>query len=314
MSLAAVNLPGAKPAPQTLRSTAHAICRNALSIDVEEYFHAEVFAGVLTPDDWPLMPRRAATYLEQIGELLARSESKATFFVLTWTLDQLAPLLQHLVRQGHEIACHGHAHQHLGRLDAEAFREDLRRSKGLIEDKLGVTPRGYRAPTFSLMRDTHWAADILIEEGFSYDASIFPIHHDRYGVPDAPSQPFWLSTASGGRLLEFPPMTMGFGNWRFPVGGGGYLRLLPCGWIEQCITHRTARDEAVMLYLHPWELDADQPRLPVSPLAQWRHRVNTAQTRAKLETLLQRFTFRSVWHVLQPYLLDKSLPEFSLTL
>lgn len=313
MSMAAVNLPGANSAPADAQAATHAVCRNALTIDIEEYFHAEVFAGLLTPEDWPHWPRRAATFVERIGQSLEKSEQKATFFILTWTLDQLAPLLRHLITQGHEIACHGHGHQHLSRLQPEQFREDVLRSKGLIEDQLGVSPRGYRAPTFSLMHSTSWAVDILVEAGFSYDASIFPIHHDRYGVPNAPTQPFWLQANNGGRLLEFPPMTMSLAGWRVPVGGGGYLRLLPSSLIETCIAHRATRDEAVMLYLHPWELDPDQPRLPVSPLAQWRHTVNTGHTQAKLDALLERFSFQTAWHVLQPYRLNDALPEFSLS-
>lgn len=312
MSIAVVNLPGAKSAPSDVRAATHAVCRNALTIDVEEYFHAEVFAGLLTPDDWPQWPRRSAIFLERIGQSLEKSEQKATFFVLTWTLDQLAPLLRHLVSQGHEIACHGHAHQHLSRLQPNDFRADVQRSKGLIEDRLGVTPRGYRAPTFSLMRSTSWAVDILVEAGFTYDASIFPIHHDRYGVPDAPTQPFWLKAPNGGKLLEFPPLTVSVAGWRVPVGGGGYLRLLPSSLIEHCVSLRTARDEAVMLYLHPWELDSEQPRLPLSPLAQWRHNVNTAHTQAKLDSLLDHFSFQTAWHVLQPYRMDKKLTEYSL--
>lgn len=313
MNLAAMDITGAESAPLEVRPAIHAACRNALTIDVEEYFHAEVFSGVLAPDEWPKQPRRAALYVERIGELLAKHESKATFFVLTWTIDQLAPLLRHLVTQGHEIACHGHAHQHLSRLNPDSFRADLRKSKALIEDRLGVTPRGYRAPTFSLMRSTDWAADILVEEGFSYDASIFPIHHDRYGVPDAPTQPFRLRANNGGRILEFPPLTFDVGGWRVPLGGGGYLRLLPSSLIEQCIAHRATRDEAVMLYLHPWELDTEQPKLPISTLAQWRHSVNTAQTQIKLESLLERFRFQTAWNVLQPYRLNDELPEFSLS-
>jgi polysaccharide deacetylase family protein (PEP-CTERM system associated) len=301
----------AKPAtPTRTRSTAANLL--ALTVDVEEYFHGEVFAKHVQPDEWPQYPRRAAAALERIGQMLERSESKATFFVLTWTLDYLAPLLRHLVSQGHEIASHGHGHQHLKRLTPAEFRADLQRSKGLIEDRLGVRPAGYRAPTFSVTRSTAWALDELIDAGFEYDASIFPIHHDRYGVPGAPGVPFEAIAPSGRAILELPPLTLNLGIARLPLGGGGYLRLLPTAAISTSLRMNQRLARPTCLYLHPWELDPDQPRLPASRMATWRHRVNLHKTADKLATLLDRFRFGTARSVLTSSTLCGQVPRYSI--
>lgn len=283
-----------------------------LSIDVEEYFQCEAFAARVDPRDWPGFQRRAEPCLEQLGALLDRYDSRATLFVLGWMVPHLAPLLRELIRRGHELACHGDAHEHLSRLNAQQLREDLHRARGRIEDALGVCPRGYRAPTFSITRDTAWAFDVVIAAGFQYDASIFPIHHDRYGVPDAPLTPFWAVAPSGARILEFPPLAIRCGGIRLPVGGGGYLRLLPGAFVRRCVAARARHGAPVMIYLHPWELDPDQPRLPAGWLAQWRHRVNLRTTAAKVERLLQAFRFDTATAVLQRVGLGRDLPVFEL--
>ena len=265
---------------------------NCLSIDVEEYFQCEVFAGCVARADWEQMQRRCEPGLERLAELLSEHRSRATFFVLGWTVEHLTPLLRELLRQGHEIACHGDGHEHLARLGPAALRDDLRRARGRIEDALGISPRGYRAPTFSVTRATAWALDVIIEQGFEYDSSIFPIHHDRYGVPDAPTDPFWAVGPSRARILEFPPLTMDLHVARLPVGGGGYLRLLPGGVLRRCIAARQHRGRSAMVYVHPWELDVQQPRMPVGFLSQWRHRVNLHTTAGKLEALMRVFSVR----------------------
>jgi polysaccharide deacetylase family protein (PEP-CTERM system associated) len=283
-----------------------------LTVDVEEYFHAEVHARCVSRTQWPQMERRAAPFVERLAGLLQRHESKVTFFVLGWMVEGLAPLLRHLATQGHEIACHGDAHDHLLRMTPKTLREDLHRARGRIEGTLGVRPRGYRAPTFSITRATAWALDVVIEAGFEYDASVFPIHHDRYGVPDAPVLPFWITAPSGARILEFPPLTLGWGFLRVPVGGGGYLRLLPERVLRRCIARRVRRGQPAMVYLHPWELDPDQPRLRVGRLARWRHRVNLRTTEAKLERLLAEFRFDTAWNVLARVTSGAELPVFDL--
>ena len=282
---------------------------NCFSIDVEEYYHAEVFHGRLTETQFAALPRRAAPRVQRLAELLERHESRGTFFVLGSETRRLAPLLRELSKRGHEIASHGYAHRHLSRLTPDEFRDDLRRARLEIEDAVGVTPIGYRAPTFSITHRTAWALDVLVAEGFEYDASIFPIRHDRYGVPDAPAEPFRALAPGGAAILEFPPLTINGRFLRIPVGGGGYLRLLPVWILDRTLARREHARRPAMLYVHPWELDPDQPRLPLPFLSQWRHRVNLARTEEKLQLLLTRHRFAPARHVLSQ--IDRAtLPTF----
>ncbi len=289
-------------------------CRtlNAFSVDVEEYFQAEAFARTISPSDWPNWPCRALPCLERIAACLEAQRRRATFFVLGWTVRSAAGLLRQLAAAGHEIACHGDRHQHLARMTPQTLREDLHAARSRIEDAVGVSPRGYRAPTFSLTRRTSWALDVIAEAGFEYDASIFPIRHDRYGVPQAPVAPFVVRSAGGARLLEFPPLTLAWGPLRIPVGGGGYLRLLPRTVLHRALAARVRRGAPALLYVHPWELDPDQPSPPLPRLARWRHRVNLARTEQKLTRLLRDFEFDTVAAVLGRVRRLHAMPEFTL--
>ncbi|RMF78583.1 MAG: DUF3473 domain-containing protein [Planctomycetota bacterium] len=310
MSIALGVAPIAANKPATVATAPQSL--NCLSVDVEEYFHAEAFARKVLPIDWPRWECRAAPRLERIAELLEQHRSRATFFVLGWTIRYLAPILRDLIAAGHEIASHGDEHGHIARMTPQQLREDLRRSRERIEDVLGVRPRGYRAPTFSVTRATAWALDEIIDAGFQYDASIFPIRHDRYGVPDAPCEPFVAVAPSGRCIPEFPPLTLDCGFARMPVGGGGYLRLLP-GWIlRACIAGRQRISAPTMVYLHPWELDPDQPAIAIGPVAQWRHRVNLATTEAKLVRLLRAFRFETAHRILTHVSHSRNLPVFHL--
>ncbi len=300
------------PPVRSVEHRAVAATLHCLSIDVEEYFQCEVFAGVIPRSDWTRLERRARPALELIAELLARHHCRATFFVLGWLVERLAPLLRELRAAGHEIACHGYAHEHLARLSPRDLAEDLRRARSVIEDALGLRPRGYRAPTFSVTRRTAWALDVIAAAGFHYDSSIFPVRHDRYGVPDAPILPFRVVAPCGARLLEFPPLTLDAGLLRLPLGGGGYLRLLPETLFHRALQHRQRCGQPTMLYLHPWELDPDQPTPAIGRLSRWRHRVNLEKTAGKLERLLERFTFDTAANVLQCVVQQRALPEFTL--
>lgn len=284
---------------------------NCLSIDVEEYFHCEVFAGAVRPQHWPQFERRAESRLNAIVDLLDRYKSRATFFVLGWLAPYLRSALRELPGRGHEIACHGYGHQHLARMTPRMLAEDLRRAKDVIGDCVGVQPRGYRAPTFSVTARTAWALDVIAEAGFEYDASIFPVWHDRYGVPDAPLTPFRAVGPGGARLAEYPPLTLHSCGCRIPLGGGGYMRLLP-GWLlRRAVRSRAAQQRPVMLYLHPWELDPEQPALPAGRLGRWRHRVNLHTTAAKLEALLQSFRFETAADILRDYTSRCELPAYA---
>ncbi len=283
------------------------------SIDVEEYFHAEVFASRVPPDVRRDLPRRSQAPLEQLFELLREGRSKATLFVLGEVVDSLRSTLQSFIRAGHEIACHGDAHVHITRQTPEQFRQDVHRARSRIEDALAVSVRGYRAPTFSIGRRTQWALDVLIDEGFSYDASIFPIRHDRYGVPDAPDRPFRALAPSGRALTSFPPLTISVGGIRLPVGGGGYLRLLPGAVVTAAFKGAAAARRPAMLYVHPWELDPGQPRLPAGLLATWRHRVGMTGVVRKLRRLLAAVRFDTARAVLARVQSSSELPTFAMT-
>lgn len=263
--------------------------RALLTVDVEEYFHVEAAArSGVCPEQWDACPSRLDGQIDLLLALLDEARTKATFFILGWVAERQPDVVRRIAGSGHDIATHGQSHAMLDRLSPEAFREELRRSRSLLENLAGSPVLGFRAPTFSIRHSTAWALDVLAEEGFAYDSSIFPVRHDRYGVPEAPRWPHRAVGPAGGELLEIPPLTVrAFGaNW--PIGGGGYLRLLPArALLAACRAAHRARQPA-MLYLHPWEVDPDQPDLVTGRLRRWRHRVNLGKTARKLAFLLER--------------------------
>ena len=273
--------------------------KNALTFDVEEYFHAEAFAGVLRPEEWPGLESRVVATTERILDILDREHVRATFFVLGWVAERYPSLVREIASLGHEIGCHGFGHRMIQHLTRSEFERDVRRAKSALEDASGHAVIGYRAPTFSVMRETLWSLSVLYEAGFRYDSSIFPIVHDRYGIPDAPRFPHRLKTLNGGDLIEFPMSTVLMLGRRVPVGGGGYFRIMPYSLTRRALRRINARDrQPAMVYLHPWELDPDQPRLPVGPLTRFRHLVNVGKTEARLVRLLGDFAFAPAAEVL----------------
>ena len=263
---------------------------NALTFDVEEYFHAEVFAEVVRRDAWPGLESRVVEATERILALLAETGTAATFFVLGWVGERHPKLVRAIQDQGHEVACHGYGHQMITRLDRREFAADVRRAKATLEDTTGREVIGYRAPTFSVVRETLWSLEVLAELGFQYDSSIFPIVHDRYGIADAPRFPHRRPAGAGAAIAEFPLSTVTGGKWRLPVAGGGYFRLLPYALTAWALRRLNRKErQPAMVYLHPWEIDGGQPRLPVGRVAQFRHSVNTHSTLAKLSRLVRDF-------------------------
>jgi polysaccharide deacetylase family protein (PEP-CTERM system associated) len=262
-----------------------------LSFDVEEYFHVEAVAHCVKPEQWSAFEKRLPASVERVLNLLAEHDTRATFFILGWVAKNEPEVVKRIAAAGHEIASHGMNHQMLSRMTLEAFRADLLESKKTLEDLTGQKVVGYRAPTFSVMRLTAWAIDVLAEAGFEYDSSIFPVRHDRYGVPDAPTVPHTALGPGGGKILELPPLVWRTLGTNVPVGGGGYLRLLPTWFLTTALTKRKSPG---MIYLHPWELDAGQPELPLTRAARFRHRVNLDKTEGKLRKILSRFRFSSV--------------------
>jgi len=277
--------------------------QNALTVDVEEHFQVSAFEKVIDPDGWDGFDSRVAANTRRTLQLIGSHGLTATFFVLGWVAKRHPDLVRRIAADGHEIACHGYGHQRISRQTPEAFRDDIRRAKALIEDLTGRAVKGYRAPSYSITRQTLWALDILIEEGFQYDSSIFPIVHDLYGIPGASPHPHRI-TRAGGTIIEFPPTTLRVSflgkTAAVPIAGGGYLRLFP-GWFLDWGLRRVNRLEKqpVALYFHPWEIDPAQPRIAKAPLkSRLRHYLNLDKTETRLGRLFKRLSFAPMGAVL----------------
>lgn len=262
----------------------------AFTVDVEDYFQVTAFEGHISRDSWPDYESRVVGSTQKTLDLLARHGVRGTFFILGWVAEHYPQLVRDIHRAGHEIASHSHWHRLVYQMTAEQFREDLRRSRNTLEDLIGEPVVAYRAPTFSITSRSVWAIEILIEEGFRVDSSIFPIYHDRYGIPGASREIHRIRTPSGS-LWEYPPTVARIGRFNFPAGGGGYFRLYPYAFSRFCLERVSRRGtHPFMFYVHPWELDPDQPRLSGSSRAsRFRHYVSLSRTEAKLGRLLSEF-------------------------
>jgi polysaccharide deacetylase family protein (PEP-CTERM system associated) len=273
-----------------------------LTVDVEDYFHVNAFREQVSREEWEGYPSRVVANTETVLELLEEHEARATFFVLGWVAEKYPGLVRAIHSRGHEVACHGYGHELVFEIGPARFREDLRRSRDLIEDICGERVKGYRAPSFSITGDSLWALDIIIEEGFLYDSSIFPIIHDTYGLRDAP--PFLHRVdRPAGTIAEFPPSTIEIGflgkTHRMPFSGGGYLRLLPTWFVERAINHTNgARGEPSAVYFHPWEIDPGQPRIRSGLRSRFRHYHNLQKTKGKIGRLLSAFSFAPMSEVI----------------
>lgn len=273
---------------------------NAFTIDVEDYFHVAALASAISRDSWPQRESRVERNTERLLVLLAERGVRGTFFVLGWVADHSPGLVRRIAQAGHEIACHGYSHQLIYRQAPEEFREETQRAKGLLEDLIGAPVLGYRAASFSITRESLWALDTLIDAGFRYDSSIFPIRHDRYGLPDATPEPNVLRAPSGRTLVEFPMSAARFLGVQVPVSGGGYFRILPY-WLTRAglkqINQR--RGLPFTFYLHPWELDPAQPRFKVGAFSRFRHYTNLARCEERLRRVLEDFEFTSMREALR---------------
>ena len=267
---------------------------NIASFDVEEHFRIEAAVGLnITPELKSEYGRRMESATRRLLEQLARTNSKATFYIVGEIARSHPPLVRDIAAAGHEIGSHSWDHRMVNRFDAAGFRDDLRRSKEALEDVGGQHVVGFRAPTFSISRRTAWAIDALVESGFEYDSSIFPVRHDRYGIPDAPRGPFLVKGESA-EILELPPLTYRFAGTNLPVAGGGYFRLFPLAAMKAGLKQAALAQppgNLGMLYFHPWEFDPDQPRLPLKRLSKWRTYVGMGRTTRRLGTLLKSFPF-----------------------
>ena len=211
--------------------------RNALTVDVEDYFQVAAFSGQIDPRNWDQFTLRVERNTQTLLGLFDEHDIKATFFVLGWVAERCPDLVRSIAVNGHEVACHGYSHQLIYGQKPEVFREETLRSKACLEDQAQTAVSGYRAASYSITSRSLWALDILEEAGFSYDSSIFPVHHDRYGIPNSPRWPYRVATANGASLIEFPPSTFSLLGYRLPVAGGGYFRLYPYRFTRAALYH-----------------------------------------------------------------------------
>lgn len=272
--------------------------RNILSVDVEDYFHPSEVQRSVDPSRWDSLPSRVSDATSDVLDLLARHHTRATFFILGWVAERHPALVRRIAAEGHEVACHSYAHALVYSLSPAEFKKDTLRAVAAISDACGLRPTAYRAPSYSITRDSAWALEILAECGFTADSSIYPVRHDRYGIPGHERGPHFLETSSG-RLLEVPPATARLSASRVvPVGGGGYLRLLPYRYTAAGIRRINLIDRApACVYFHPWEIDRNQPRLAASPLSRLRTYLGLHAMQGKLARLISEFQFGTLAEV-----------------
>lgn len=272
--------------------------RNALSVDVEEYFQVSAFERHVTSADWDRWPSRVALSTGKLLDLFADAGVKATFFTLGWVAERHPALIRRMVAEGHELGCHGYCHVRITAQTPAEFRADLARSKALLEDAGGIAVQGYRAASFSITRANLWAFAEIEAAGFRYSSSVYPVHHDLYGIPDAPRRPFRpIGTTA---LVEIPVSTLRVGGHNLPAGGGGYFRLLPYGLSRALVRRINQREgRAANMYFHPWEFDPEQPRPPGLGLkTRFRHYLNQGRTLSRMRALVRDFAwgpFRDIY-------------------
>jgi polysaccharide deacetylase family protein (PEP-CTERM system associated) len=273
--------------------------QNALTVDVEDYFQVSAFAKSVSPHDWDNFSLRVEKNTHKLLDLFDERQIKATFFVLGWVAERENSLILEIANRGHEVACHGYSHQLVYNQSPDVFRQETIRSKSLLEDIIQQPVRGYRAASYSITNRSLWALDILAEAGFDYDSSIFPVRHDRYGIPDSPEFPYVLDTPEGHKLVEFPLSTAKLMKYKLPIAGGGYFRLYPY-WLSRAGLRQINRKEKPFIfYLHPWEVDPEQPRISASRLSRFRHYNNLDKCEDRLRQLTSDFQFTTVEKVLQ---------------
>lgn len=271
--------------------------RNAMTIDVEDYFQVSAFASHIPRDSWPYLSCRVERNIDRILAILDEKDVKATFFTLGWIAERYPAVVRLIVDNGHELASHGYNHQRVSDLSPDEFLDDITRSKKLLEDLGGQAVIGYRAPSFSIGAHNPWALDTLQEAGYRYSSSIYPIHHDHYGMPDAPRFKFHPRGPNG--LVELPPTTVKLFGRNLPASGGGYFRLLPYSlsrWLMKHVNHTDL--QPCIFYFHPWEIDPEQPRQKnIGLKTRFRHYVNLSRTEPRIRELLRDFQWGRMDHI-----------------
>ena len=265
---------------------------NVFSVDVEDYFQVEAFSSIVRHDEWERFPSRVEANTERVLELMARKGVHGTFFVLGWVARRYPGIVRSIADQGHEIASHGMTHRLIYLQTQEEFRRETLESKTLLEDQCQRPVIGYRAATYSITRNSLWALDVLCDAGFLYDSSIFPVWHDKYGIPDAPRLPHRMRTPGGQEIVEFPITVLERGRLRIPIAGGGYFRLFPYAFSRWALGSVNREGQDFVFYTHPWEVDPQQPRMSgASLISRFRHYLNLQRCEARLERLLGDFSF-----------------------
>ncbi len=313
---------------------------NALTIDVEDYFQVHAFSKVIQYKDWENFNSRIEHNTDRLLNILNNSFDilqptfpnpvRGTFFILGWIAERYPGLVRRIQNEGHEIACHGYAHRLIYQQSRDEFRQDIKRAKAILEDITGSEVVGYRAPGYSITNHSKWAFEILIEEGFKYDSSIFPIRHDFYGMPQAPRFPFIVSlngnhhfefidstfVTQNSKLVEFPISTIKLFGFNLPFSGGGYFRLFPYWLIKKGLRRiNETEQKPFIFYLHPWEIDSEQPRVQALSLrSRFRHYINLDKTESKFKNLLRDFKFSPILNLLTNSISKTTVgPQHSLT-
>lgn len=278
---------------------------NALTVDVEDWFQVSALAGSVARDDWSHMESRVERNTDRLLDMFDRAGVRGTFFVLGWVAERNPGIVRAIADAGHEVASHGYSHRLIYEQTPAEFREETRRSRALLEDEAQRPVLGYRAASYSVTRKSLWALDEIAEAGFTWDSSIFPVHHDRYGIAGFERWPHRLRTPAGFELIEFPLTTWRLAGFDLPIAGGGYFRLYPYRFSRRGLRSVNRRDgHPFVFYLHPWEIDPDQPRVKAPLLSRFRHYNNLDRCEGRLARLLGDFRFAPMGEVLAGVDLD----------
>lgn len=266
---------------------------NAMTVDVEDYFQVSAFESVIDPKEWDGFPCRVERNIDRILALFSEAEIKATFFVLGWIAERYPAVVKNIVKEGHEVASHGHGHQRIIHQTPDVFKEDLLRSKSVLESLVGQPVVGYRAPSYSIGESTLWAHDILADAGFQYSSSVVPVKHDLYGIPDGHRHPY---RTANNRLLEIPISTLTLMGRNINCGGGGWFRFFPYSFTRHAISSINGKEKKpCVFYFHPWEIDPTQPKVRnASVKSKFRHYLNLEKTSSRLERLVSDFNWSTM--------------------
>ena len=267
---------------------------NVLTIDVEDYFHVSALENSIEKRSWDSIAPRVVNNTYRLLDLFDTYNVRATHFVLGWVAEKYPYLVKEIYNRGHEVASHGYSHQLIYNQSQKVFKDETEKSKAILENIIGEPVYGYRAASYSITKKSLWALDVLVEAGFKYDSSIFPVHHDRYGIYGSPTEPHVLQTPSGSKLIEFPLTTYKVFSYLMPVAGGGYFRLYPYWLTRYFYRNLNAKSRSFVFYLHPWEIDPDQPRVKTSLFSKFRHYNNLHKCQDRLENLLNEFNFSNM--------------------